>query len=215
MIYAAVLAGGTGSRMGADRPKQFLEFAGRPVIVHTTEKFLRHEEIDRVIVITPADWCSYTEDLLAGCFGRDGRIIVAAGGETRNETLMNAVAVIEQEGELDEDTIQYNVAKNNGELTYVYRSLKRDLENVDWKEFSENVKGMTTAERMFFAYDEETGELLMNEAETRTLKVDAVNGPYVLVVTSGLMTDTGFHEMSNENNSTAQEIIQTFQDYGK
>lgn len=117
--------------------------------------------------------------------------------------------------ELDEDTIQYNVAKNNGELTYVYRSLKRDLENVDWKEFSENVKGMTTAERMFFAYDEETGELLMNEAETRTLKVDAVNGPYVLVVTSGLMTDTGFHEMSNENNSTAQEIIQTFQDYGK
>ena len=105
MIYAAVLAGGTGSRMGADRPKQFLEFAGRPVIVHTTEKFLRHEEIDRVIVITPADWCSYTEDLLAGCFGRDGRIIVAAGGETRNETLMNAFAVIEQEGDLDEDTI--------------------------------------------------------------------------------------------------------------
>lgn len=105
MIYAAVLAGGTGTRMGADRPKQFLEFAGRPVIVHSTERFLRHELIDRVIVVTPGEWCGYTEKLLAEHFGEGSGIIVTAGGETRNETLMNAIAAIEAEGDLDEDTI--------------------------------------------------------------------------------------------------------------
>ncbi len=105
MIYAAVLAGGTGTRMGADLPKQFLEFAGKPVIIHTTAKFLIHEDIDKVIVVTPQEWVSYTEDLLAGYFGDDSRIITAAGGETRNETLMNAIAAIEQDGGLDDDTI--------------------------------------------------------------------------------------------------------------
>ncbi|MBQ6455983.1 MAG: 2-C-methyl-D-erythritol 4-phosphate cytidylyltransferase [Mogibacterium sp.] len=104
MIYAAVLAGGTGTRMGADKPKQFLEFAGRPVIIHTTEHFLRHEQIDRVIVVTPEIWCGYTEQLMEEYFGDSG-IIVVAGGETRNETLMNAIAAIEAEGGLDDDTV--------------------------------------------------------------------------------------------------------------
>ena len=104
MIYAAILAGGTGTRMGAAHPKQFLEFGGRPVIIHTTERFLRHEQIDRVIVVTPEMWCGYTERLLAEYFGNSG-IIVAVGGETRNETLMNAIAAIEAEGNLNDDTI--------------------------------------------------------------------------------------------------------------
>jgi 2-C-methyl-D-erythritol 4-phosphate cytidylyltransferase len=123
MIYAAVLAGGTGTRMGADKPKQFLEFGGKPVIVHTVERFLECDKIDRVIVMTPAEWCDYTRNLLMRCFGGpssvaggekpDGagkdsgestRITVAAGGPTRNETLMNAISVIEADGSLDDET---------------------------------------------------------------------------------------------------------------
>ena len=41
MIYAGILAGGTGSRMGiTDMPKQFLDLGGRPILIHTVEKFL-------------------------------------------------------------------------------------------------------------------------------------------------------------------------------
>lgn len=105
MIYAAVLAGGIGSRMGADKPKQFLEFGGMPVIVHTVGRFLKCDEIDRVIVMTPAEWCGYTEELLASHFGKTAEITVAAGGPTRNETLMNAISVIEADGNLDEETV--------------------------------------------------------------------------------------------------------------
>lgn len=105
MIYAAVLAGGTGSRMGrTDRPKQFLEIGGKPVIVHSAGRFLECGSVDRVIVMTPEEWCGYTEALLAEHFG-SGRITVAAGGPTRNETLMNAIQVIDEEGDLNDDTI--------------------------------------------------------------------------------------------------------------
>lgn len=106
MIYAAVLAGGIGSRMGADKPKQFLEFGGKPVTVHTVERFLECDAIDKVIVMTPAEWYGYTSELLAKHFGKaDEKILVAVGGSTRNETLMNAIAVIEADGNLNEETI--------------------------------------------------------------------------------------------------------------
>lgn len=121
MIYAAVLAGGTGSRMGkTDKPKQFLEFGGKPVIVHTAERFLKCDSIDRIIIMTPGDWCSYTGEILEKyctgyavqvlddphcCVRKDAKIVIAPGGATRNETLMNAVAVIEAEGDLDDETV--------------------------------------------------------------------------------------------------------------
>ena len=57
MIVAAVLAGGVGKRMGdIDKPKQFLEFGGKPIIVHTAEKFLSHKRIDHTIVLCPEEW---------------------------------------------------------------------------------------------------------------------------------------------------------------
>ena len=38
--YAVIVAGGQGLRMGADRPKQFLEIDGKPILRHTIERFL-------------------------------------------------------------------------------------------------------------------------------------------------------------------------------
>ena len=117
MIYAAVLAGGSGSRMGnTDKPKQFLELGGRPVIAHTVEAFLSCEDLDGVLVLTPAPWVDYTRELLQKEFGhtagfpneatgKSPRLAVLEGGATRNETLMNAVRYIEEAGGLDDETI--------------------------------------------------------------------------------------------------------------
>lgn len=117
--------------------------------------------------------------------------------------------------ELDTESITYKQAVSSGQLTYTYRSQMRDISNVDWKEFSESLSSLTTAERSFFSYDEETGELLMNDPEERTIMTDAVNGPYVLVVSSGLLTDTGFLEMDNSDNECAVKIIEAFMAAGK
>ena len=51
MIYAGILAGGTGSRMGiTDMPKQFLDLGGRPTLIHTVEKFLLIHEIQKIVL---------------------------------------------------------------------------------------------------------------------------------------------------------------------
>ena len=50
MIFGAILAGGTGSRMNiADMPKQFLPLGDKPIILHTLEKFLLCDRMDREI----------------------------------------------------------------------------------------------------------------------------------------------------------------------
>ena len=52
MVYAAIFAGGKGSRMGnIDTPKQFLELASKPIIIHTIEKFYVNNRIDEISTI--------------------------------------------------------------------------------------------------------------------------------------------------------------------
>ena len=49
MIYAGILAGGTGTRMGiSNLPKQFLELADWPILIHTIEKFLLEPSIEKL-----------------------------------------------------------------------------------------------------------------------------------------------------------------------
>lgn len=63
MIYALVLAGGTGSRMGNEKPKQFLMAGGQPVIIHTLNEFCNYGEFEKIIVLSYNEWIEYTKVL--------------------------------------------------------------------------------------------------------------------------------------------------------
>ena len=54
-LYVVIVAGGTGKRMGAEVPKQFLELAGRPVLMHTIERFKAFNEGIEIITVLPED----------------------------------------------------------------------------------------------------------------------------------------------------------------
>ncbi len=106
MIFAVILAGGTGSRMGSnDMPKQFLEIKGKPIINHTIEKFLPNPRFEKIIVLSPKAWVHHTKEIIRKYTGDDDRIAVIEGGATRNETIMNAIAYIERSYGLDDDTV--------------------------------------------------------------------------------------------------------------
>lgn len=106
MIFGAVLAGGKGTRMGnVDKPKQFLTIGGKPIIVHTVEKFVMNDKFEKVIVLCPEQWISYTKDLFRKYLPDGSRVEVIQGGAVRNETIMNAIRYIEENYGLDEDTI--------------------------------------------------------------------------------------------------------------
>lgn len=106
MIYGVILAGGIGSRMGSiEKPKQFLSIGDKPVIIHTVEKFCLMKEFDEILVLCPQDWVEYTDELIGKHIPDRTAIKVLHGGETRNETLMNAIRYIESCGNLDDETI--------------------------------------------------------------------------------------------------------------
>lgn len=106
-VYAAILAGGSGARMGnPDKPKQFWTMADRPVIVHTVEKFCLVDGFDEIIVLPPANWANQTADIVKRYLGSFAeKIAIVPGGAERNDTIMNAIAYIEQQHGLGDDDI--------------------------------------------------------------------------------------------------------------
>ena len=94
MVYAAVLAGGSGLRMGGSLPKQFLEVAGRPIIIRSIQAFIESGSVDKIFVAVSADFSDYTSELIAKYLG-DAAVTVVAGGKNRNETLLNVLHSID------------------------------------------------------------------------------------------------------------------------
>ena len=106
MIFAAILAGGIGSRMGGtDTPKQFLTLGDKPVIIHTIEKFAINSKFDKILVLSPQSFVNHTKNLIDEYFGKDNNILVLEGGDTRNDTLMNSINYIKENFEIDDDSI--------------------------------------------------------------------------------------------------------------
>lgn len=109
MIYAEILAGGKGTRMGnTEMPKQFLKIGNKPVLIHTIEKFLLQPRLDKIIIVSPEPWISHTKDIMNKYITSDlmDKVCVCAGGADRNESIMKGIAYIENNfGVNDEDII--------------------------------------------------------------------------------------------------------------
>lgn len=86
---ALIVAGGAGTRMGNDIPKQFLLLNGLPVLMHSIEKF-QHLS-DKIIVVLPAEWMSHWEQL---CQEHNFSVTceLVAGGSTRAASVKNGLA---------------------------------------------------------------------------------------------------------------------------
>lgn len=107
MVFGAILAGGVGSRMNiSDMPKQFLPLGGKPIIIHTLEKFLLCERFDYIYIGVHSSWLTHMNDLIKKYIGEQDKIFVVAGGNDRNGTILNIIDEIESKfGEDDENII--------------------------------------------------------------------------------------------------------------
>ena len=91
MNIAVIFAGGSGKRMHSkDRPKQFLMIHGKPIIVHTIERFQYHEEIDAVIVACLKEWIPYMEEMRYR-YRLDKISKIVPGGDTGQLSIYNGV----------------------------------------------------------------------------------------------------------------------------
>ena len=89
--WAILVAAGTGSRLGGDRPKAFIGLAGRPLLAESLERLDTSDWIDAIVVAAPPDW-EEPAILLAEEIVASKVAAVVAGGATRAESVRNALA---------------------------------------------------------------------------------------------------------------------------
>lgn len=91
--YAIIVAGGSGSRMKSDVPKQFLLLNGKPILQHTLERFLSLSPTPQLILVLPAHDRS-TWETLRQQHGFHPSIQIVDGGATRFQSVRNGLRAI-------------------------------------------------------------------------------------------------------------------------
>lgn len=99
MNTAIIVAAGSGTRFGGERPKQFLEIGGKPLLIHTIEKFENCVAIDEIILVLSA---SEVENFLiiAEKFNLTKLKKIVSGGKTRAESVFNGLNAINDAAEI-------------------------------------------------------------------------------------------------------------------
>jgi 2-C-methyl-D-erythritol 4-phosphate cytidylyltransferase len=92
--FVIIVAGGVGSRMKSDRPKQFLEIKGEPVIVRTIKAFLNYNAQIKIIISVHKNYASHLEELIGQFDLKKNRIQITFGGETRFDSVKNGLMLI-------------------------------------------------------------------------------------------------------------------------
>ncbi len=98
-----MMMGGSGTRFGADIPKQFVELEGKPIFSYIVAKYARLDEIDAIVIVCHADWLDYTREWVE----REGIEVdtrVVAGGDTRSESVRNGL-IAASEFASDDDVV--------------------------------------------------------------------------------------------------------------
>lgn len=89
-VHAIILAGGIGSRMKADKPKQFIQIDNVPVIVDTIRNFEKNVRVTGITVVCLKEWIPYFEQLVEKyCLEKVTDIV--EGGTTGHDSTRNGV----------------------------------------------------------------------------------------------------------------------------
>lgn len=95
--YALILAGGSGKRMGNEIPKQFVEIAGKPVLIHTLENFQAYDPQISIILVLPKEQTDFWKNL-CGKYHCNIPHTIVEGGKERFFSVQNGLNAITGEG---------------------------------------------------------------------------------------------------------------------
>lgn len=100
MNIAIIFAGGSGVRMGAGLPKQFLEINGKPIIIHTLDNFEQSPSIDKIYIACKPNYID-TLNILTKRFGISKVCAIVEGGSTGQDSIYNALKAAYEENPKD------------------------------------------------------------------------------------------------------------------
>lgn len=106
MIYGAMLAGGSGTRVkSSDVPKQFIEINGQPIIIHTLKNMLKVKRFDCIYIACREDYIGYLKKQAEDNVDEPERVRIIAGGRERMDSIHNVTAAIEADNGIREDDV--------------------------------------------------------------------------------------------------------------
>ena len=145
---AIVVAGGVGSRMGLDLPKQFVEVEGKPVLFYTLEGFQNHPMVDEIVLVCIDGW---QDDVRAWAaqYGISKLTQIVSGGASVQESIRNGVFSLE--GHCDSDDI---VIVHDGIRPLVDASVLTDVVEKS-KIFGNAVTSLPYNEQIFLVDDKD------------------------------------------------------------
>lgn len=95
--FVVIVAGGSGLRMGTELPKQFLELCGKPVLMHTLQRFFDFDPQSEIILVLPETQQDFWKELCIKHSFSLGHQLVA-GGPTRFHSVQNGLKRVSGEG---------------------------------------------------------------------------------------------------------------------
>ena len=93
-LAVVLVAGGLGVRLGAGKPKALVEFSGKTILEHALVGASRARGLKQVVVAAPADHLAEVTELVANCVG-EVDFTVVAGGDTRQQSIANALVFVD------------------------------------------------------------------------------------------------------------------------
>ena len=104
MNIAVIIAGGVGSRMGQDLPKQFINVYDKPVLIYTLESFQKHPQVDAIELVCIDGWHE-----IVWAYAKQFNITklkwIVSGGKTGQESIRNGVYGLEGKANPDDNII--------------------------------------------------------------------------------------------------------------
>lgn len=130
MIIAIILAGGTGTRLGGDIPKQYIEVKGKPIISYCLERFEKHKDIESIIIVATSSWYDFIQEVIV-----ENKITKFSGfaeaGENRQHSILNGMKKAFVNGACNMDSIVIHDAARPNVSDRIITECINNLENAD------------------------------------------------------------------------------------
>lgn len=101
MNILLLMMGGSGTRFGADVPKQYVELENRPIFSYILEAHQNCESIDKIVIVSHSSWIDYVSKWSAW-LGADKVACITVGGANRSESVRNGLRAMESFASADD-----------------------------------------------------------------------------------------------------------------
>ncbi len=106
--FLMMMMGGSGTRLGADRPKQYIEVEGKPVFAYIIEAYDKTSCVDEIVIVSNKDWLDYVHEWVDRN-KKQKKVTVTEGGATRSHSVLNGLNAIKDRAK-EEDVVLFHDA---------------------------------------------------------------------------------------------------------